>query len=384
MVKRFALFNEPDFEYMESFLEDMAGKGLLLDHYGIAYAYFNKSEPCKRRYRIVPKILNAVSEDEIALYESAGWQYVGKKSGTGLNIFCTDDSEAPEIFTDMGSFRMYAKKYALSGTLSIISMLILLYLTFNSAADLFIHSGGMLHLISDMGPFLLMTVILVLPFVVAVVTSFVISEFNTMHKILAAKPIMHNLEYKGKIRFHAVTTSSVIILAVIIFIGQFFVFAESSDRDATASYNGSHPASYEIVDPEGWSKVEKALATREWPEDISFDIFTKSGVFFKEKNEAHTDIGSNYMRAVYGVAKSEKIAEKWLGEEILYDVNERQSPDDIALESYNGLDYIGFYTDKGGTQIIYMRKGNVIEKILYYGDKDIALHMDEFAEDLLK
>ena len=73
-----------------------------------------------------------------------------------------------------------------------------------------------------------------------------------------------------------------------------------------------------------------------------------------------------------------------MGEEILYDVNEKQSPDDIALESYNGLDYIGFYTDKGGTQIIYMRKGNVIEKILYYGDKDIALHMDEFAEDLLK
>ncbi len=382
MVTRFAPFNEPDFEYMESFLEDMAGEGLILDHYGMWYAYFYEGEPRRRRYRIVPKIQRAVNEDEIDLYEVAGWQYAGKKFGTGLNIFYTDDPDAPELFTDMASFRMYAKRYAFAGTIAILCMLLLLFQAFDSAGHM-LTFGGVLHMIGDMGVLLIAAFVLMLLLLVAIVESFVLSEFSTMYRILAAKPIRHNIEYKSKLRFHKITVVAALAMVAIVMIGQGNIGYDTTSEAKIKAYDGTHPASYEIVDPEGWSKIENSISRNDWPEGLSFGVFTKSGPLFHEKIEVHTDIDDNtYMRAIYGEAKSENIAEKWLEEEILYDTEEKLQPEEVALDTPIGLDYLGFYIDEWDDQIIYMRNGNVVERICYLGDKDLMQYIDELVEDV--
>ena len=86
-IKEFAPFDGRDFEYIESYLCDMAKKGLVLERYGLCYAEFKESEPIQRRFRIVPKLQRMVTDEEIELYKESGWNYLGKKWGSGLNIF---------------------------------------------------------------------------------------------------------------------------------------------------------------------------------------------------------------------------------------------------------------------------------------------------------
>lgn len=383
MVTRFAPFNEPEFEYMESYLEDMARKGLLLDNFGIVNAYFNEGEPCNRRYRIVPKILKSLKTDEISLYEEFGWHFVCKKGGTGLNILYTDDPNAPELFTDMVSFRSYAKKYAITGFISILLMLFYLINPFNTFTEIF-QESGILHTIDEMGVFIIAVMMLTLLLLVAVVEAFVITQFSVAFRILTAKTMRRSIEYKGRLKFHKVTFIATISLAVILIMSGAFIASESADYDAEKAYAGNHPASYEIVDPEGWSTVEKAFVNNEWPEDVHFDVFTKTGILFDKKVEIYTDLNEDtYMRAVYRVARTERIAEMWLNEEILYDTNNKLQPEQVALDTPDGLDYLGYTVDEWDGQKIYMRKGNVLELIYYYGDKDVLQFTDEFVADLL-
>lgn len=382
MVTRFAPFKEPEFEYMESFLEDMATKGLLLDKYGLLYAYFRESEPCNRRYRIVPKIWSDVNEEELFLYEGAGWNYAGKKACSGLNIFYTDDPKAPEIFTDMKSFRVYARKFAAVGIISVLLVFLILYVVFGTAKgmlDLF----GIVQLLDGMGLIFAGAMLAALLLLVALAEALILSRFSIMYRILAAKPIRHNIEYRGKLRFHIATLIAAVILVGVLLIGDNFTFQDTSNKTTMLSYSGNHPVSYEIVDPDGWNKIETAMETWEWNDNIGFDVFTDPGILFDEKREVHVDIGSSYWRAIYMEAKSEKIAEKWLAEEILYDTNSVFNPDDIALDTPDGLDYLGYYIDEYEDQIVYMRKGNVVERICYFGGKDIRQYIDEFVEDIL-
>ncbi len=382
MVTRFAPFNEPEFEYMESYLEDMARQGLLLDNYGMVNAYFNEDEPRQRRYRIVPRIMRRLNDEEINLYEEFGWHYIGKKWGTGLNILYTDDPDVPELFTDMHSFRSYAKYYAIVGLFCILCMLELLFDPFNTLGDVVQHMG-IIHSIDEMGAFFVVAIVLALLLMVAVAEAFIVTEFSVAYRILKARPLRRNLEYKGKLKFHKATTIMVFVLAVILIIGSNFMGWDTSNESTEKSYKGYHPISYEIIDPEGWAEIEYANINNDWPENLSFGVYTKCGLLFDKKVDVHTDLRTDYMRALYIEAKSEGIARKWLDEEIMYDTEDKLEPEDIAIETSEGLDYMGFYIDEWNDQIIYLRKGNVIERIIYYGDKEILQYADVLVEDIL-
>ena len=381
MVTRFAPFNEPEFEYMESYLEDMARQGLLLDNYGIVNAYFYEGKPRRRRYRIVPRIMRRLNDEEINLYEEFGWHYIGKKWGTGLNILYTDDPDVPELFTDMYSFRSYAKYYAIVGLFCILCMLELLFDPFNTLGDA-VQDMGIIHSIDEMGILVVVAIVLLLLLLVAVVEAFIVMEFSVAYRILRARPMRRNLNYKGKLKFHKVTTIVVVVLAVTLIIGSNFIGYDTTNITKMKAYEGYHPVSYEVVDPEGWGEIEKAITNNDWPENITFGVFTKTGPLFDRKIDVHTDLRNDYMRALYAEAKSEGIARKWLDEEIMYDTEDKLESEDIAMETPEGLDYMGYYIDKWNDQIIYMRKGNVIERIKYYGDKEILQYIDEFAADI--
>lgn len=108
-VKKFAPYSATEIIYIESYLEDMSTKGLYLTKWGGSFAHFEHGEPRKIRYRIVPK---NIDENEKEFYEEAGWQFICRKGINGeFSVFCSDNDAIPELFTDMGSYRNYMKKF---------------------------------------------------------------------------------------------------------------------------------------------------------------------------------------------------------------------------------------------------------------------------------
>ena len=106
-VYRYPPCPDYDVEAMESWLSDMAAKGLVLTRDGFFFGFgnFEKTEPKTMRYRLEASkyrsgTLNEYNPPEEAqeLYEAMGWQYVAARGN--FHIYCTEDPEARELHTD--------------------------------------------------------------------------------------------------------------------------------------------------------------------------------------------------------------------------------------------------------------------------------------------
>jgi hypothetical protein len=98
-----------DIEGTESWLEDMAEKGLVLsgDGFFAGVACFWKTEPRQLRYRLeaAPEGTGLWSgngglpaEEAVEINEAYGWKYVANRGQ--FHIYCTDDPSAREMHTD--------------------------------------------------------------------------------------------------------------------------------------------------------------------------------------------------------------------------------------------------------------------------------------------
>ena len=86
----------------ESWLADMARRGLHLKKFRPLFCTFEQGEPREVRYRLEPH--RRVLDDDLPqrmleLYEEFGWEFVGETNRT-LLIFRTEDPNAPEPHSD--------------------------------------------------------------------------------------------------------------------------------------------------------------------------------------------------------------------------------------------------------------------------------------------
>lgn len=97
-----------DVERMESWLQDMAREGWVLegeDAYWFGFFTFVKTEPQELRYRLEPKTtrhsdwLNSPDEDAVELYREYGWEFVTQFHY--FYIFRTPDPNSRELNTDL-------------------------------------------------------------------------------------------------------------------------------------------------------------------------------------------------------------------------------------------------------------------------------------------
>lgn len=100
-VKRVIPFESCDIPAIQNWLEDMAEKGLLFKECGVFFAKFEKGEPKKMRYRLdfCDVVACDIPDEKKELYEQSGWQVVGDYN-SDLVVVCTDEPDAPEIYTD--------------------------------------------------------------------------------------------------------------------------------------------------------------------------------------------------------------------------------------------------------------------------------------------
>lgn len=100
-VKRVIPFESCDIPAIQNWLEDMAEKGLFFKECGVFFAKFEKGEPKKMRYRLdfCDVVACDIPDEKKELYEQSGWQVVGDYN-SDLVVVCTDEPDAPEIYTD--------------------------------------------------------------------------------------------------------------------------------------------------------------------------------------------------------------------------------------------------------------------------------------------
>lgn len=100
-VKRVIPLESCDIPAIQSWLEDMAEKGLFFKECGVFFAKFEKGEPKDMRYRLdfCDVVACDIPEEKKELYERSGWNVVGDFKNDCV-VICTENPDAPELYTD--------------------------------------------------------------------------------------------------------------------------------------------------------------------------------------------------------------------------------------------------------------------------------------------
>lgn len=140
-----------DIQGIESWLQDMALRGLYLKKYRPLFCTFAPGPARKTRYRIEP-CRRAVDDDlpsaMLDLYEEYGWECVGDINREML-IFSTQDENAPELHTDPAiQGEQWKKLYKKARRATITTPLLTLLIIWCAGVQLFEHGTPITNLIT--------------------------------------------------------------------------------------------------------------------------------------------------------------------------------------------------------------------------------------------
>ena len=140
-----------DIQGLESWLQDMALRGLYLKKYRPLFCTFTPGPARKTRYRIEPYrrfLDDDLPADMLELYEEYGWECVGDVNREML-IFSTQDENAPELHTDPAiQGERWKKLYKKARTGVIVTPLLTLLVILCVGVQLFDHGTPITNLIT--------------------------------------------------------------------------------------------------------------------------------------------------------------------------------------------------------------------------------------------
>ena len=153
--------------------------------------------------------------------------------------------------------------------------------------------------------------------------------------------------------------------------------------------------SLEKLDGPFYNKVNTALEDEEWPEDIDCCAEQYSNGLFSVVKEAYASIEPSesstltetdeyrYFYAIYYEARSERIAKKFMEEELQQNGDYEGARIEEFRDEYSGVDQGYLIFDQDGYQHLLVRSGNRMETVTYYGEADIESRADEVIADVL-
>ena len=140
-----------DIQGLESWLQDMALRGLYLKKYRPLFCTFTPGPARKTRYRIEPyrrRLDDDLPADMLELYEEYGWECVGDVNREML-IFSTQDEKAPELHTDPElQGERWKKLYKNARRGAIVTPLLTLLVIWCAGVQLFEHGTPLTNLIT--------------------------------------------------------------------------------------------------------------------------------------------------------------------------------------------------------------------------------------------
>ena len=417
--------------YLCVWLQEMAEQGLVLKHIGFFICEFEKCEPQKRRYRILDKSYFSMNDEEKGIYDDAGWKYVPDER-SGVTIFTTDDEDAPELFSDKESFRKYKRNKWIGSIVLIIVWTYWAAKAIWNAYDLFQGGDysatyGRLHDFDGEPLYLLVVLGLLLVIITGIILYSVFREIQLIrYNAKTELPQYDNIPYDDKRYLWEKKANKLWTAAiVIVFVGLIAAWIGMKVNDYSLAdgvealkYNGEHPVMLREIDPDTWAEAVPMIEnwnTEEYVDDYDIDYMTgkDTGGCFSEgwreqlyigrikgeaerENETFLLISTlhSYFSGYY-VARSESIAEEYLGEEVAYDLYGKVEKDswskaleEVSIEC-DGVDYAGYYTTEDADaenykecQHLLLRKGKVIEIVSYQGSVDLRDKIKLYVDDL--
>lgn len=402
-VTKIYYFSPDQFNYFESWLGDMARQGLILKEQNLFTCVFEVGEPAERKYRVIPEDITAISREERSMYEEAGWTYVYSK---GLSVFCNEDPEATELFTDVESWRARTRKYR-TGRISGFSILFTLWTIYITLSALKTDNDWKFNSAHDLDIEVLVLITAVIC-VVALITHLV-CDIKGIRDFLGAtknNAIEHDAPYKKAMNRGRLSYATIIIMLATVVVFAYYSFDGGmlNLRDSLA-YENPHLVRFSEFDENTWNAYHDQITGKDDSGEYSCDYFinTERTLIRKWTHESLSidawdpDGESEDYRiiAYYSMEYSEfndsNTAEKFMEEDIARDSTwnddsaREKKPEDIRIDRAD-VDYAGYFSTKdpqiGGNQTLYLRKGKKLIEVYYTGDKDLRSEVDEFAAKL--
>ena len=388
---KYVPFGVCDYEYMESWLEDMAAKGFRLVSMSLCFATFEKTEAQNLRYRIIPQPAGKTGDEETAFYEAYGWDFVA--ASRGLSVFCSSDPDAEELFTDYRSYSQRTRSFMIWCIIGVAAFAYLGWSNFDNYRELMTECGGILHLINEVG------LIYFISFCMIEILAICLSITITVRYGMLAARLKRGI-HRTKLPFHIRCRMNKVVAAAVCICVAALPAGELPGhvilgKTAYPGLSDNHPVSLEKLDGAFYSKVNTALEDEEWPEDIGCWAEQYSNGLFSVVKEAYASIEPvdsgtltetdeyRYFYAIYYEARNERIAKEFMEEELQQNRDHEGARIKEFSGEYNGIDKGYFIIDEDGYQRLLVRSGNRMETVTHYGETDIGPRADEVIADVL-
>lgn len=388
---KYVPFGVCDYEYMESWLEDMAAKGFRLVSMSLCFATFEKTEAQNLRYRIIPQPAGKTGDEETAFYEAYGWDFVA--ASRGLSVFCSSDPDAEELFTDYRSYSQRTRSFMIWCIIGVAAFAYLGWSNFDNYRELMTECGGILHLINEVG------LIYFISFCMIGILAICLSITITVRYGMLAARLKRGI-HRTKLPFHIRCRMNKVVAAAVCICVAALPAGELSGhvflgKTAYPGLSDNHPVSLEKLDGAFYSKVNTALEDEEWPEDIGCWAEQYSNGLFSVVKEAYASIEPvdsgtltetdeyRYFYAIYYEARNERIAKEFMEEELQQNRDHEGARIKEFSGEYNGIDKGYFIIDEDGYQRLLVRSGNRMETVTYYGETDIETRAEGVIGDVL-
>lgn len=373
-----------DIEGTESWLEDMAEKGLVLsgDGFFAGVACFWKTEPRQLRYRLeaAPEGTGLWSgngglpaEEAVEINEAYGWKYVANRGQ--FHIYCTDDPSAREMHTDPDVQALalnIANKRARANMITALIYFMIFPL---------IHlRGGVLLTAVHMGSGLMLGGLLLVLIALGRTVARVL-HLRRLRKRLSAGEAPHRKNWRRRALYHRLSRP-IFIGLTIIWLGFFFQGWSNENLGGNImpleEFTGQIPfATLADMVPAGEYRFNNYLDTNtiktdsDWLAPVMITLHENATITLDNGKQFEGGLIVDYYETVSPfiagrLAREHVLRSKW---------NKRNSRLDITAP---GLDYAFAYKEIFPT--IVLQQGSKVARITFYQLGDYSLSLDELAE----
>lgn len=377
----------------ESWLGEMAEKGLFLKEFGAFFAHFTREEPQQITYRIEPVPGGEFLGQEIhRAYIQAGWKYVTCIKDT-LSIYRIESSKAEEVHIDLmeeyQAFRVLEQKLrgsmilVILGAILIVGMLIGLYL---------FHDEPVLYMITYGGFSSQFLYILLEIFIVTRSALDLKYVRGYVRQLKSGKPLCHQKNYKSSRNWQLVSYGLIIVLfiiGIVISYGEINSEWEKPREEVEITLpvislqelEGAGGFAYQeaVVSPQG--RYYENTVTYQWnvlaPRQYEID---ECGIVEGEKWEDGSGVYEPSLRSQYY-----EVAFKQLSEPLLNDLIHRYAyryeeleTEELETELFDRA----VIAAENESQYLFAYKGRKIIFLSYYGKIELKSKLQAIAEVL--
>ena len=375
----------------ESWLSDLAGRGLFLKKTGRVFATFEKRDPANMEYRIdIAK--GKFSEERKRIYEESGWEYVS--SVLWAHFFrAPAEAAKTEVHTDAveQGFTLDSLRKFLVGPVITVVLCTLLIVMVN-CWKLFFRGTPHLNLIDSSGYEIFVTLCYI-PTLILMIKQFI--DVRALSQTLfKGKTIDHHASYAKHKRFNTILSIFAILISIFTFANIGVMIVTISDivtaADSFKYVERTEVPFLQLRDLENlddayyrvdFSDDDEKAAIEAMPEGtivfygygrirkslLAPDMRTTSESFYiiGEQSDARLDV--EYYRLTFGWM-AEGLMKEMMDKEVEKYQDRNENAMDLREVTIEALDQAFVASDSYST-LLFVRKGNQVMMIEYSGDR---------------